>query len=62
MAEKRLCMTYEQVESIEGDIRDILNWIETFKQEYDVPAEMEKILNKKLGALAKKVGSAKVLK
>jgi hypothetical protein len=59
MAEKRLCMSYEQVESIEGDIRDILNWIATFKQEYDIPAEVEKTLNKKLEALAKKVGNAK---
>ncbi len=62
MANKESCMSYEQVESIEGDIRDILNWIATFKQEYDIPAEVEKTLKKKLQALAKKVGGAKVLK
>ena len=62
MAEGEYCMTNEQVEAIEGDIRDIINWIETFKQEYDVPEELEKTLREKLEALAKKVGGAKVLK
>lgn len=62
MAEKKLCMTYEQVEAIEGEIRDIINWLEVFKEEYDLPAEAEKVLRKKLEALAKKVGNAKVLK
>lgn len=62
MAEEKYCMTNEQVEAVEGDIRDIINWIATFKQEYEVPEELEKTLREKLEALAKKVGGAKVLK
>jgi len=40
--------------SIENDIRDIVNWLAVFKEEYDIPREAVSVLRAKLEALARK--------
>lgn len=40
--------------SIENDIRDIINWLAVFKEEYDIPREAVSVLRAKLEALARK--------
>ena len=39
---------------IENDIRDIVNWLAVFKEEYGIPDDAVDVLKEKLEALAKK--------
>ena len=49
-------LSYQDTKEIEDELRDIINWIAVFEQEYDIPAEVVETLLKKLHNVAKKVG------
>ncbi len=41
---------------IENELRDIINWIKVFEEEYDLPAEVVNQLRTRLEGAAKKLG------
>jgi len=41
---------------IADEIRDILNWIKVFEEEYSLPAEVAEKLSSRLEAVASKLG------
>ncbi|GAG26901.1 unnamed protein product [marine sediment metagenome] len=41
---------------IENELRDIINWIKVFEEEYDLPAEVVNQLRTRLEGTAKKLG------
>jgi hypothetical protein len=41
---------------VENEIRDIVNWITVFEEEYDLPAEVVSQLRSRLEGLAQKLG------
>ena len=44
---------------IENDIRDIVNWLAVFKEEYGIADEAVNVLREKLEALARKASVCK---
>ena len=55
---KNVCMTDpRKIKEVEDEIRDTINWLAVFKQEYDLEAEVVKTLRNKLEKLAKMVGN-----
>lgn len=59
---KELCMDYNKVKEIEDEIRDIINWVKVFEEEYGLDAEVVNALITRLENIAKKIGAAKILK
>ncbi len=59
---KELCMDYNKVKEAEDEIRDIINWVKVFEEEYGLDAEVVNTLITRLEDVAKKVGAAKILK
>ena len=45
------------LKAIENEIRDILNWVAVFEEEYDFDKEVVDKLKSKLESVAKKIGS-----
>jgi len=45
--------------SLENDIRDIINWIAVFKEEYGIADEATDVLRDKLESLARKASVCK---
>jgi len=41
---------------VENEIRDIINWIKVFEEEYDLPAEVVTQLRERLEGVAAKLG------
>jgi len=52
-------MLNKKIVDVENDIRDIINWLAAFQEEYDIAEEAVNVLRSKLEKLAKKVGSLK---
>ena len=46
----------ESFKEIGDEIRDIINWIKVFEEEYDLPAEVVDKLRSRLEAIAEKLG------
>lgn len=46
----------QDVKEIEDELREIINWVAVFEQEYDIPAEVSDTLLKRLHNIAQKVG------
>ena len=46
-----------KIKAIENEIRDIINWIAVFEEEYELEKEVVDTLRKKLEIVANKVGS-----
>ena len=46
----------EKVKEIENDIRDIINWVEVFEEEYNLPKEVVDQLKDRLEKVAVKLG------
>ena len=59
---KELCMDYNKVKEAEDGIRDIINWVKVFEEEYGLDAEVVNTLVTRLEDVAKKIGAAKILK
>lgn len=49
-------MPKNNVVAVEDDIRDIINWLAVFQEEYSIAEEAVDVLRDKLEKLAKKVG------
>ncbi|MEM4336601.1 MAG: hypothetical protein QXG86_01200 [Candidatus Woesearchaeota archaeon] len=49
----------KSVVKMENEIRDIINWLAVFKEEYDIPEEAVVVLRGKLEKLAKKISLLK---
>ena len=48
------------IKAIENEIRDILNWISVFEEEYDLEHEIVEQLRQRLSGVARKVGNLNV--
>ena len=48
-------MEEEQVQEVANEIRDIINWVKVFEEEYDLPSEVVDQLRSKLEAAAEKL-------
>ena len=46
----------ETFKEVENEVRDTINWIKVFEEEYDLPAEVVKQLRERLEAIATKLG------
>jgi hypothetical protein len=46
-----------QIKSCEQEIKDLMNWISVFEDEYDLPKEVVDKLRDKLHSIAGKVGN-----
>ena len=51
--------TMSDVKNVEDKIRELINLVAIFKNEYELPKEVESTLSKKLRSLAKSVGNIK---
>lgn len=45
-----------EVQKIEDEIRDLMNWVAVFEREYDLPKEVVETLHSKLHNIAQRVG------
>ena len=52
-------MLDKKIVEVEDDIRDLVNWLAVFQEEYDIAEEAVSVLRQKLEKLAKKVGTLK---
>ena len=52
-------MADKKIIEVENDIRDIINWLVIFQEEYGIDEEAVDVLRAKLEKLAKKVGGLK---
>ncbi len=43
-------------EEVENEIRDLINWIKVFEEEYDLPVEVVNQLRARLEKVAEKLG------
>lgn len=59
---KELCMDPSKIREIENEIRDVINWVKVFEDEYGLDAEVVDTLVNRLEGLGKKIGDAKILK
>lgn len=46
----------ETFKEVSDEIRDIINWIKVFEEEYDLPAEVVTQLRSRLDGIASKLG------
>ncbi len=46
----------EAFKEVANEVRDIINWIKVFEEEYDLPAEVVNQLRSRLEGLATKLG------
>ncbi len=46
----------QDLKDVEDDLRDIINWVAVFEQEYDMPKEAVDTLTTRLREIARKVG------
>jgi hypothetical protein len=46
----------QDLKDVEDEIRDIINWVAVFEQEYDMPKEAVETLMNRLHEVARKVG------
>ena len=46
----------QELKSIEDDVRDIINWVNVFETEYDLPKEVVDKLLERLHNVARRVG------
>jgi len=53
---KKSSLNVKEVKGIEGEIRDLINWVTVFEKEYDLPKEVTDQLLKRLHSVARKVG------
>lgn len=44
-----------QIEEAANEIRDTINWIKVFEEEYDLPSEVVEQLRKRLESIAEKL-------
>ncbi len=45
-----------EVKSLEDEVRDLINWVAVFDQEYDLPKEVTDKLLQRLHSVARKIG------
>lgn len=50
-------METQKIKEIENDIRDLINWVKVFEEEYNLEGEVVDQLRTKLEQIAKKVAS-----
>lgn len=48
-------MEESQIQEIANEIRDIINWVKVFEEEYDLPLEVVNQLRSKLESAAQKL-------
>lgn len=46
----------QDLKDVEDDLRDIINWVAVFEQEYDMPKEAVDTLMNRLHEVARKIG------
>ncbi|MBI2564608.1 hypothetical protein HYV79_01310 [Candidatus Woesearchaeota archaeon] len=52
----RASLDTNEIKNVENELRDLMNWVAVFEQEYDLPREVvDKLLNK-IHSIAKKIG------
>ena len=49
----------DQVKSVENEVRDVVNWLSVFQEEYDLDDEVVEVLRERLQNVARKVGNIK---
>jgi len=59
---KELCMDYNKIKEVENELRDIINWVKVFEEEYGLESEVVDTLINRLENVAKKIGDAKIMK
>jgi len=52
-------MADKKIIDVENDIRNIINWLAVFKEEYGIDEEAVDVLRQKLEKVAEKVGNLK---
>ncbi len=45
-----------EVQKVEDEIRDLMNWVAVFEKEYDLPKEVVETLHSKLHNIAQRIG------
>ena len=49
-------ISVQDLKDVEDDLRDIINWVAVFEQEYDMPKEAVDTLTTRLREVARKIG------
>ncbi|MBI4919124.1 hypothetical protein HY837_04280 [archaeon] len=53
---KSSSLDMDEVKNVEDELRELINWVAVFEQEYDLPKEVTEKLLQRLHSVARKIG------